>query len=317
MAVQASQVRKVVWAVDVLNDGKKARGQMLRLLQEIVPPNAMIEPVYVMSPDLVRMAAEVFPETARNFESVIREKLAAWRLEQSWRALTEPTLLISKQVMLRSSVSTLIAHAQRSQADLIAVTTSARTGVERFFLGSFAELLIVHSPVPVLLLNPKSKVPAKIARVLFAFDFSREAEAALVEMAKFARILDAELVLFHQLESTSIYPTEVKAIWPDLGSSDKENLVQRHAAGNRWIDELRAYGVKARFILGTKPMPVADSILSHAAKLKVSLLALASRRGSLAATVAGSVCRQVCRTSTFPVWVLHPDSTGAASLKNG
>lgn len=310
MAIDTLALKKVVWAIDVLGGKKSSQSPMLETLRLLTQPSTHVEPVFVMSPDYLRLATEVFPGQGEGFKAELQMRLAQWGMDQKWEQLTPPKLLVADQVMLRSSVNTLVSYAKSSGADLIACTTNAKKGLSRFVLGSFAELLMAHSTVPVLMMNPRTKPVKSFKRILFAFDFSKEAEPVLVEAAKFARSLDAEFIVFHQVEAAASYPVEFRSIWPVTPAQNKELIANRKALGERWIQELASYGVRSRFVLSSKPLSVSESVLMHAAKLKIGLIALASRRGAIASTLSGSVCRQVCRGAVVPVWVLHPQKSG-------
>ena len=54
----------------------------------------------------------------------------------------------------------IVRHAKHSQADLIVMGTTARTGVLKWLVGSVAEAVIHHAEVPVLLVRAL-KVRAK------------------------------------------------------------------------------------------------------------------------------------------------------------
>lgn len=97
--------------------------------------------------------------------------------------------------------------AENSRADLVVCGTSARRGVERAMLGSFAERLILKSSVPVLTVGPgakeKSSHACQIGKVLFATDLDdgsvRQAQAA----AQLAKEFRAKILLCHVLKRES------------------------------------------------------------------------------------------------------------------
>ena len=53
-----------------------------------------------------------------------------------------------------SKLESLMGYTEEVSAEAIVVTTHARKGLERLFLGSFAESLLSASRVPVFLINP-------------------------------------------------------------------------------------------------------------------------------------------------------------------
>lgn len=56
---------------------------------------------------------------------------------------------------------TLLDVAREQKADLIAMSTHGRSGIARMVIGSVADQIVRHSPVPVLLVRPE---PPRVAR---------------------------------------------------------------------------------------------------------------------------------------------------------
>ena len=56
---------------------------------------------------------------------------------------------------------TIVQQAKRLRADLIVMGTHGRRGVSRVLLGSDAELVVRHSPVPVLLVPASGRAPRR------------------------------------------------------------------------------------------------------------------------------------------------------------
>lgn len=51
----------------------------------------------------------------------------------------------------------ILAFAKKEQIDIIVIGTRGRTGIEHFFIGSVAEKIIRHSPIPVFIIPRKDK----------------------------------------------------------------------------------------------------------------------------------------------------------------
>ncbi|MFZ3215626.1 MAG: universal stress protein [Candidatus Acidiferrales bacterium] len=83
--------------------------------------------------------------------------------------------------------------------DLVVLGTHGRTGAQKFMLGSIAEEIFRRSPVPVLTIGPGVRGGAhngaSFHRVLFATDFSPEAEAAAPYAFALAQQNQARLLL--------------------------------------------------------------------------------------------------------------------------
>ena len=55
----------------------------------------------------------------------------------------------------------IVEHAKRWRADLIVMGTHGRRGFNRLLIGSNAELVVRHSPVPVLLVPAPAGAPRR------------------------------------------------------------------------------------------------------------------------------------------------------------
>lgn len=55
-----------------------------------------------------------------------------------------------------STAETILVVAEEIHADLIAMSTHGRSGVSRWLLGSIADRVVHHSPIPVFLIRPQA-----------------------------------------------------------------------------------------------------------------------------------------------------------------
>jgi len=88
-----------------------------------------------------------------------------------------------------------------TSADMIVLGTHGRTGAQKFLLGSVAEEVFRRSPIPVLTIGPQVcrgvHNGGHFRRILFATDFSPEADAAAPYAISLAQENQARLLLVH------------------------------------------------------------------------------------------------------------------------
>lgn len=298
--------KRVIWAIDALVEDEALQNKCARTVAAMVrSPSVIIEPVYILSPDQLKLSSEFYPAEHGNFKLLAQKRLENWMKKIKVAGLSKPTVLVSSDLSLKSAASALLSYAKSVNADLIALSTHARKGVARFLLGSFAETLALHSDIPLLTVNPKSDVPRKITEIVFPTDFSERSKKALIVVANFAKAIDAKITLYHQVEYLSQYFIEPMVAVPNYQSFIEQDIKRRKATAEEWRMELTALGVKTGEVINKKGGYAPDSILSYAKKLKSGMIAMASQSGSLAATLLGSVTRQVMRQSPCPLWVVH------------
>ena len=99
--------------------------------------------------------------------------------------------------------------------DLVIMGTHGRTGAMKLLLGSVAEEIFRRASVPVLTIGPSVREGAhsggRFHRVLFATDFTPEAEAAGPYAISMAQENQASLLLLHVMRNPDLKAAEKKA----------------------------------------------------------------------------------------------------------
>lgn len=116
----------------------------------------------------------------------------------------------------------LVALLARTDADIVALATHARQGLERRILGSVGDTLIQRTSVPVLLIPPGvdlQNAPAPtFRRILVPLDGSMAAEQALAPVLALAKSAASDdhhrmdIVLYHVVESRVTRPDGVRYV---------------------------------------------------------------------------------------------------------
>ena len=178
--------------------------------------------------------------------------------------------------------------------DLIVMSTHARSGLARWFLGSTAETVLRRSQLPVLLVR-RGVPPAsrELRRILVPLDGSEPAKAILSAVKPLAVRTRAEVILLH-----------VNA-GPSAGDRPPAWLQETAAALAAPEISIRPLAAAGR---------VAETILREAQALEVDLIAMSTRarRGRR----GPSVSRRVLAKAGMPVLlqepVIHGERAGSA-----
>lgn len=193
------------------------------------------------------------------------------------------------------------AAARDSGVELIVMGSHGRQGIDRLLLGSVAEKTVQAAPVPVLVVREsESDAARKIQSILFATDFSEDAEAAERVVATWARRLGAEVEIFHAIRETAV----LFAPYAVAGSSDWEGEMKE--AATRRIESVRARFDEAGVIAKTKIEYglASEEIIKRAETTGTQLIAMGSRGYSaLQRFVLGSVTQRVLRHAPCSVLV--------------
>ncbi|MGZ3708002.1 MAG: universal stress protein, partial [Bdellovibrionota bacterium] len=289
----------LIWAIDPFEkDTRPSRQSVNELLSWAESESLELQPVYVTSSE----------DTTGATEKAAKQYLRDLGIGDPISVRLFQGSVDSRQ----ASVRKLIQFAKTSGSPMIVVSSHGRTGIERLFLGSFAENLLRHSDRPVLFLNHgihSRKTAERKRRVLFPTDFSDRSRAAFRQFLQHGKALRSELVLFYAVDLPAMVAVgyapmaSIPSYIPDNYMADQTAWAKRE--GDKWAKEAQAAGVSARVVvvdIGVGPS-VARAILETAKKEEVDLIGMASVSGPVATLVAGSVAREVFRSNEYPVWV--------------
>lgn len=302
-AVTTPPLERVVWALDPFGEDSAAEVRTGRVLGGFSVPT--VQPVYLVpSPEDAVLVTP--PVDAR---SPWGQRTLAKMVEIAKKAKIRsdtPKLLTQPGNSMQLAVIELVNFAKAEKASAIAVGTHSRKGAARFFLGSFAETLLLSSPLPVLVANPRVTHPRPAKRVLFPTDFSDASREAFAWVRSLAKQLDAELHLFHRNlldrdPARVAYepPAVPEALWLRLQEG-------RLTTGRLWLAEARAAGLRAELHVSRSRRSVAEAVAATAKRLAPCMVVLASHGNALATKLLGSVARQLVRGAPCPVLVIPP-----------
>jgi nucleotide-binding universal stress UspA family protein len=300
MSGQDNAIEKVIWAVADFVDSdeiEKKTARVIGLFSRNGDVN--VEPVCVVdSPDPQSQLPPI--------REMVEQRLKRLRMK-SLKPLVTIENAPNMSFSISEKVDEFLAYAEKKSADLVVVNTSARKGLSRFLMGSFAETLILHSKIPLLTVNPKVEVPSKIKTIVFPTDLSLGSESVFHRVLQLALRLNAELHIVHKLSNpSSLYVGPYGVLTNDLRSLDKES----HKKAEDELEDLLVQAQKAGLkkveahIDSTQKAQV-EAILKYGKKVEADLFAMVARSGAIESTMLGSTTRQVVRQATCPVWVLH------------
>jgi len=174
-----------------------------------------------------------------------------------------------------------------------------KTGLKRLLLGSVAEEVLRRSPVPVLIVHPRSDAAEKprMKRILVPLDGSHRSASILPYLETLLASQDANVTL-----------VRVAPNGPMGRAHEAYSYLNRVAEG------LRAKGAVVDIhVLTGKPGP---ALVEMASRGGFSLVVMCSRgKAGLKRLLLGSVAEEVLRRSPVPVLIVHPRSDAAEKPK--
>ena len=139
-----TRVRRILFASDLSKASAKALGAAVALAKA---SHASVTIVHVLTP-----LAPVIPGRAINIEQLNREvQLQGERQLAKLVDKAKAAGVRAASLLVEGEPARQIVRAARSKrADLIVVGTHGRTGLDRFFVGSVAQRVVVTAPCPVV-----------------------------------------------------------------------------------------------------------------------------------------------------------------------
>lgn len=303
--MKSHSLNKIVWAVDVAEPLENYKNALFIIGSLSRATSAQVFPSYVFSRSHSARANEIHVDYLTQAE----KRMQMIAKTSDIPRIAESKVIVDQNGSTRSAVDSLIRHANQKNADAIVVATHTRSALSTFFLGGFAETLLLQSPIPVITVNPLAKVREKISKILFPTSLNKKFRKGFEQTVELAKKLDAEVTIFYK---EPFYP--MMELSPEVYELIEEQLSELKATAKDWANWAEAQHVPVKVHLDPQPGPVADEVVDFAAKGNFDLIALVSQTEMFEAPRVGSLCRKVVRTSPCAVWILKTDDLEASEI---
>ncbi|RYZ90028.1 MAG: universal stress protein, partial [Proteobacteria bacterium] len=173
--------------------------------------------------------------------------------------------------------------------------------------------LLVHSPIPVLVIGSHADSPTSIRKILFPTDFGDQSREMFRRTCTVAKQMNAEVRLLHSVPMParavvdigyypSIYGLEGEMIaFEDFMRIQSEHQVRR---AQLWTEWAKAEGIDCDYVIDTSGETAGDVICREATYCGADLIMMEGHSGPLKVALMGSTSRDVVRHATCPVLVI-------------
>jgi nucleotide-binding universal stress UspA family protein len=309
-------MKKIIWALDAFEESPSVYQHEVEWLRtrlaRIKTRGAItVIPTFVMGPAQMQLQSELsrpwFETYVPAARKVLTEKLRGVTLGKPIQ-LADPQVLIQKRSSLTESVKTLLQFAKAEGASEILIGSHGRKGVDRLLLGSFAETLMLLSPIPVLYVGAGTDVPKSLKKILFPTDLSAKSQGVYRNLLRFAQTAKAEVILFHAIPNPIDPVLQSGAYllgggWIPAPLFLEKNRERAEKSGSQWIQLGKKLGVPVRFECVTFVPSVVEAVEGRAKAKDINMIAMAAQSGRLGSTLIGSIARQIVRVAPKPVWI--------------
>lgn len=307
-------LKKIIWCVDAFEEKKDFQEKALRILNTFQDKtHAQIEPVYILGSAEANWPVNYGSDLMTEVRENLRNRLEGIVQASGHPHVLTPKILVEPATSTSAAVENLLEYANHHLADLIIVSSHGRRGLDRLFLGSFAETLLVHSTIPVLVIGAGVEVDVQFGKILFPTDFGELARDIFRRTVSIAQQVGATLTLFHALPipsrvtmNTGFYPS-MMGIEGEMVTLENFMEIQgqhQQRRADSWSDWARAEGVQCTAELDMSGESI-DELICEKARLEgADLIVMEGRSSPLKAALMGSVARDVVRSAPCPVLVL-------------
>lgn len=305
--------KKILWAVDAYQESGDAFRNVTRAIDRFASFfKAEVELVYAFAiPQMLmdRKSFEIFQAPyLQEAEANLR------RIAKNLKRVTASVTVLSNASDPKKpgELTQILNYAAKKGFGMIAVATHGRNAFLKLFLGSFAEGLLNHSPIPLLAIPPhaKNSVKKRPINALFPTDFSPSSRKTFESLLSLAQKNGLKLNIVHGLTNPYI-PSVLSdaSLMGDTFSMQsqvfRECLEEREAKLRSWIEACQKKNVAATAGKIYRSGGLVSDIVCHAAKKdKADFIVMATNAGKPSYETLGSVTKKVMRKAETPVLVL-------------
>jgi nucleotide-binding universal stress UspA family protein len=265
-----------------------SRAAAIRACSLAVSSGARVRLIHALDLPAIAKREGIMPDLFDELRQSERRKLDQLRDDLAIRGVPLSTVLEE-----RDPVEMITDFAACTDVELIVMGTHGYRGFERMFLGSVAERSIRAVTVPVMTVKENEwEAGLKIRRILLATDFSPDSERAVRLAMDWARILKADVEVFHAIHEgdAGFVSSGVPGSTDHLGRMREEALEGLQSVLARMSDA----GVPASADLTYGPASL--EIAKRAVESRANLVVMGRRGQSrLEKAFFGSVATRVLR----------------------
>ncbi|HKV59392.1 MAG TPA: universal stress protein [Ktedonobacteraceae bacterium] len=241
-------------------------------------------------------------------------------------------LQVETNVLFGAPAQTLLSMATMFKADLIVMTSQGKTGVKRWVLGSVAQKVARHSPIPVLVLHEAGTMPvgtrrdSSPVRALVTLDGSVLAKTAIEPTAQLITALSAPNAgVLHLLRVVKpLVFDEKKADAEYIRHLQEQGLHKARTYMQSVVEHLREGPIGKLNLTITWSVALGDDVADTIIRVaengedaggggvpgRCDMIAMATHgRAGFQHWVLGSVTERVLSATRLPLLIVRPEET--------
>jgi nucleotide-binding universal stress UspA family protein len=252
------------------------------------------------------------------WDKEIRAQQSAYLGRVVKRLTSQTKVQIGPAFLEGAVVDAILERVSAQKIDLVVMTTHGHGALARFWLGSVADELVRHSPVPILLVHPQEAKasPGKepiLRKFLISLDGSPLSESILEKAVPLVRFMDGEISLIRVIQpivigNVGIPEPTTGTVAPSVIEKLETWHQERQQEASTYLEKVAAtlrssLTVRTKVVSHEQP---AVAILEEARTQAADLIAIETHgRSGLSRFFLGSIADKVIRGAIIPVLVHH------------
>jgi nucleotide-binding universal stress UspA family protein len=281
-------VKNILWATDFSREGREALSYAALFAKKF---SALVTALHVVpdfTPGFYSDIPAVELELTRRMEELKKTALVRLKAAGRQKGLDFKKIIIAEG----SAAKKIVETAEKERADLVVMGKKGHSAIEKILIGSAANYVLRHSPVPVLI-TKRGRKPLRIKKIVLPTDFTKEEEAEREYGRKLAKAFGASLTLLYVLE---LYGHDFRLV-NHMFKSALEKFKARGGEAGRGI-RVRREVVKA--------INAAQGIGDYARTERFDLIVMATCASRLGRFFLGSTTEKVVAHTNLPVFAIPP-----------
>ncbi|MBT4760442.1 MAG: universal stress protein [Bdellovibrionaceae bacterium] len=304
------QKMKIRWAFDPFTKQENTWHRAVEFLYNMQDSKeAEVIPTYVMGSEVSDWVTKSMAYEGVDMYHTISEVCLAKLKELDTReSFNAPEIIESSTGSKRSDAS--IMAKSLDGIDLLVVNTHAQKGLERFFIGSFAENLLLQCSTPMAFISPHTDKVNALNKGLYPTDLLASSKPVFDDYLEQSFNTAKQVVLYSKYfhPETSFYSSTSVMLGGgpiSLNQYYEDQSLNKEKQAAHWQDSAKSLDIKTEVILDDSAHPMAESIVNTAKENNCDLIYMPSFSSTMDTVLVGSIAREVIRQSPLPVIVWH------------
>jgi nucleotide-binding universal stress UspA family protein len=286
--MMAGVIKNILWPTDFSDESQEALHYAALFAEAFSAGITALHIIPDLAPAFYADSPVVQQELASHMAEVNQEAQADLKKVEAKKGLAFKKVLVAEG----SAAKKIVETAEKEKVDLIVMGKKGQSRLEKVLIGSVANHVLRHSPVPVLI-TKKGKPPAGIKKILVPTDFAKEEDVEREFAWDLAQAFGASLTFLYVLE---LYGHEYRMV-DHMFETVLDRFQKRAHKGRKGVTVSKDV---------TRAVTAAAGIDEYSREHGFDLIVMATCARGLGRFFLGSTTEKVISHTGLPIFALPP-----------